>query len=199
MPEQTEATVKAGVTIAAELASREVELGVLRRTLGTDHPSIEAKKVEIEELRKKIAQLNRDDGVPSDQMRMLVPYRQIPELGVEYVRRFREVQIQSKILEFLTPLFEQAKVEEKKESPSVIVLDTAGPAERKSSPKRALIMAIGTAIGFLGALAFASVATRWAALRSADARIYRVATELMQAIRADVRALLRRRRDRGSV
>jgi hypothetical protein len=154
--------------------------------------------VEIDEFRKKIAELNRDDGAVRGQMRMLVPYRQIPELGVEYVRRFREVQIQSKILEFLTPLFEQAKVEEKKESPSVIVLDKAGPAERKTSPKRALIILAGTFLGFIGALVFASASTKWAALRAADASIYHVTTDLFRAVRDDLRRLFRRRRDRGS-
>jgi hypothetical protein len=32
-------------------------------------------------------------------------------------------------------LYEQAKVEEKRQTPSVLVLDKAGPAERKAKPK----------------------------------------------------------------
>ena len=128
----------------------------------------------------------------------MVPYRQIPDLGVAYVRRYREVQIQSKILEFLTPLYEQAKVEEKKESPSVIVLDRAGPAERKSSPKRSLIMLAGTLLGLIGAFVFGAASTRWADLRTRDARLYRIVTDLLQGVRDDLRRFFTRRQDKGS-
>jgi capsule polysaccharide export protein KpsE/RkpR len=199
MPEQTEETVKAGVSLAAELASKEVELSVLRRMVAKDHPSIVQKRIEVEELRKKIAELNNDAGGRDDEMRMMVPYRQIPDLGVAYVRRYREVQIQSKILEFLTPLYEQAKVEEKKESPSVIVLDRAGPAERKSSPKRSLIMLAGTLLGLIGAFVFGAASTRWADLRARDARLYHIVTDLLQGGRDDLRRFFTRRQDKGSL
>jgi uncharacterized protein involved in exopolysaccharide biosynthesis len=62
----------------------------------------------------------------------------MPDLGGEYVRRFRNFEIQYKILQFITPLYEQAKVEEKRQTPSVLILDKAGPAERKAKPKVSL-------------------------------------------------------------
>jgi uncharacterized protein involved in exopolysaccharide biosynthesis len=62
----------------------------------------------------------------------------MPDLGGEYIRRFRGVEIQYKILQFITPLYEQAKVEEKRQTPSVLILDNAVPAERKAKPKVSL-------------------------------------------------------------
>jgi uncharacterized protein involved in exopolysaccharide biosynthesis len=71
-------------------------------------------------------------------MKVLVPFKQAPELATQYVRLYRDLQIQNKILEFITPLYEQAKVEENRSTPSVVVLDHAGVPERKAKPKISL-------------------------------------------------------------
>lgn len=135
MPEQTEASIKAAAELSAQLALKEVQMGVLRRTQSVDNPIAAGTQIEIEELRNKLAGMNSTGAGPDGRMKILVPFSQIPDLGIEYVRRFREVEIQYKILQFITPLYEQAKVEERRQTPSVIVLDTAGPAERKAKPK----------------------------------------------------------------
>jgi uncharacterized protein involved in exopolysaccharide biosynthesis len=45
------------------------------------------------------------------------------------------VEIQYKILQFIAPLYEQAKVEENRSTPSVVVLDHASVPELKAKPK----------------------------------------------------------------
>lgn len=82
-------------------------------------------------------------------MNVFVPFSKMPDLGGEYIRRFREVEIQYKILQFITPLYEQAKVEEKRQTPSVLILDKAGPAERKSKPKISLYTLISFVVSSL--------------------------------------------------
>jgi uncharacterized protein involved in exopolysaccharide biosynthesis len=135
MPEQTEASIKAAAEIAGQLAIQEVQAGVLRRTQSKDHPSVMAAEIEIQELRNKLSQMNRGTGGADGEMKVLVPFNKVPDLGIEYLRRYREVEIQYKILQFITPLYEQAKVEERRQTPSVVVLDRAAPAERKAKPK----------------------------------------------------------------
>ncbi len=46
---------------------------------------------------------------------------------IEYFRIYREVEIQSKIMEVTLPLFEQAKMEEHKSIPTILVIDEAVP------------------------------------------------------------------------
>lgn len=148
VPEQTEASIKAGAELSAQLALRQVQAGVLRRTQSADHPSVVAAEMEIQELQHKLVQMNAGTGVAPGGMNVFIPFKKVPQMGLEYLRRYREVEIQYKILQFITPLFEQAKVEEKRETPSVIVLDRAVPAERKAKPKVALY----TLIAFVGSL-----------------------------------------------
>jgi capsule polysaccharide export protein KpsE/RkpR len=138
MPEQTEASIKAAAEITAQLALREVQVGVLRRTQSTDNPAVVAGQIEIDELRNKLSQMGSSGASIGKEMKVFVPFSKIPDLGMEYLRRYRDVEIQYKILQFITPLFEQAKVEERRQTPSVIVLDKAGPAERKAKPKASL-------------------------------------------------------------
>ncbi|MBX2991934.1 MAG: hypothetical protein KF749_12325 [Bacteroidetes bacterium] len=138
MPEQTEASIKAAAEITAQLALKEVQVGVLRRTQSKDNPVVVAGQIEIDELRNKLAQMSSSGVGVGPDMKVFVPFSKVPDLGMEYLRRYRDVEIQYKILQFITPLYEQAKVEERRQTPSVIVLDTAGPAERKSKPKASL-------------------------------------------------------------
>lgn len=138
MPEQTEASIKAAAEITAQLALKEVQAGVLRRTQSPEHPSVLAAMIEIDEIHRKLSQMNSGAGLTAGEMNVFVPFSKVPDLGGEYIRKYREVEIQYKILQFITPLFEQAKVEERRQTPSVIILDSAGPAERKAKPKVSL-------------------------------------------------------------
>lgn len=135
LPEQLEASIKAMAEIYGTLAVKEVEVDVLRKSLEPQHPSIAAAQLEVNSLTQKLRELNDGTNQPKGQMNILVPFGKAPDLGVKYVRLFREVEIQNKILEFVTPLYEQAKVEEQRATPSVIVLDSALVPERKAKPK----------------------------------------------------------------
>lgn len=75
-----------------------------------------------------------------------VPLEKVPELTMQYIRLYRDLEIQNKILEFALPLYEQAKVDEQKEIPVVLVLDQAVPGERKDTPKRMLIVLASTVL-----------------------------------------------------
>ena len=138
LPEQLAASIKAMAEISGQLAVKQVEVDVLRKSLSATHPSVIAAQLQADALQSKIRELNNGQGEVKGQMNILVPFRLAPDLGVKYVRLFREVEIQNKILEFVTPMYEQAKVEEQRATPSVIVLDYALAPERKAKPKALL-------------------------------------------------------------
>jgi len=143
LPEQVEASIKALAEITGQLAIKEVQANVLRRTQSLDNPTLMATQIEIDEIRNKLSQMNSGANFSKNEMNVFVPFSKMPDLGGEFIRRFRDVEIQYKILQFITPLFEQAKVEERRQTPSVLVLDKAGPAERKSKPKISLFCLLG--------------------------------------------------------
>lgn len=121
-----------GIASVAELygmkARKDIELGVLRKSTTKENALVQQLEIELNEISKKL--------------------NSFPEIGIESLRLYRDVAIHQKILEFLVPLHEQAKIDEQKDVPVILVLDKAVPAERKDKPKRSLIVALA-AVGAL--------------------------------------------------
>ncbi|GAJ22508.1 unnamed protein product, partial [marine sediment metagenome] len=69
-----------------------------------------------------------------------IPFAKLPELSLEYVRLLRDAKVQEAIYELLTQQYEQAKIMEVKDTPTVQILDRASPPEKKTSPKRSRIV-----------------------------------------------------------
>jgi len=113
-----------GLSVVADLyalkARLEVELGVLERTVDRDSPLIAQKRTELSEVNRQVSK--------------------IPETGLKSLRLLRDVLIHQKILEYITPLYEQASIDEQKEVPVILVLDKAVPAELKDTPNRTIIV-----------------------------------------------------------
>ncbi len=134
VPEQIESTIKSMSEIFSEQAQKEIAFNVLKRTYGEDSPITKNAEVEIQEIDKKINSLI-SSGNSIDGSNLLIPFKKAPSLGNKYLKIYRDLEIQYKILEFVQPLYEQAKVEEVRNSPSVLVLDEATVPQLKAKPK----------------------------------------------------------------
>lgn len=135
VPEQLEATVKSMSEIYANLYKKEIELNIAKQSYGLDHPITKGYEVEVEEVQKKINKLNAGVDASQKDVNLLIPFKKAPEIGNAYLKIYRNLEIQYKILEFIQPLYEQAKVEEVRNTPSVLILDDAFPADHKAKPK----------------------------------------------------------------
>ena len=142
VPEQLGATVKAMSDIYANLAQKEIEESVIRRTYGEDSPFTKQAEIAVEEIRKKIELINAGQNLSEDGVNLLIPFKKAPGLGYNYFKIYKDLEIQYKILEFVQPMYEEAKVEEARNTPSVLVLDYAVPAERKAKPKGSLYLVL---------------------------------------------------------
>lgn len=149
IPDQIKAAVQAAAAVQSQIALKEVELGVLARSTSADNPQRQAIRTELQELRKQLKTMKSGSSDEEKKFQIFAPFDKAPEIGIEYFRRYREVEIQGKILELLMPLYEQAKIEEQRDTPSVIVLDTAVPAVKASKPKRAILTIVITLGGFV--------------------------------------------------
>ena len=72
----------------------------------------------------------------------------IPSLGLEYIRRLRELKTQEALFEQLTKQFEMAKISEARDSSSLQVLDEAVTPLHRSKPKRSMIVILSTVTAF---------------------------------------------------
>lgn len=149
LPEQTAAAITAAAELKAEIIAKEVEVGVLSKYVSNSHTNLVRAKNELNELRGKYDEFrygssagNKSGNDNNDSKDLFLPFDEVPDIGLQYARLLREVKLQEKLLEFLLPQYEQAKIQEQKDTPTVQVLDPAIAPIKKSRPKRAIIVAI---------------------------------------------------------
>jgi tyrosine-protein kinase Etk/Wzc len=75
--------------------------------------------------------------------------KNIPQSGLEYLRKLRDVKYNETVFELLAKQFEIAKIDEAKEGQAIQVVDPAIEPDKKSKPKRSLIVVIGTLAGLM--------------------------------------------------
>ena len=68
---------------------------------------------------------------------------------MDYVRKLRDVKYYETIFDILARQFELAKLDEAKEGAIIQVVDPAVPPDKRSFPKRTLIVIVATFVGLL--------------------------------------------------
>jgi tyrosine-protein kinase Etk/Wzc len=141
----TKLVAQTEVQLESEIASEEVKLDLLKKIVSPDQNEVKLQEEKIALLKKQLNDVKNAPDVDNSILRL----KGKPEIVINYLRLVREVEIQNKILQFLLPVYEQAKIEEKKEMPSVLVLDQPSLPEYKVKPKRILVISIVTILIFV--------------------------------------------------
>lgn len=155
LSEQAKAAISAAADLRAKITELELQLKLLQSYATGSNPEVENLKLQIKELKSKLRKLeqgnNHNQGLD-------ISFSKAPSLGLRFIRLTREVKIQEAVFTILTQQYEQAKISEAKDMPTVQVLDYALPAEKKCKPKIKLNMAIAGSLSlFVGVfLAFLS-------------------------------------------
>lgn len=144
LPEQTRVAIETAALLKGQVLSNEVQLGVMESTLTPGHPDIDRVQKEIEELNIQLNTMDLGSGFDTSGNSNLFPnFSDVPELGIQLMRLSRDVEIQNKLFVFLTQQYEEAKIKEAKDTPTVQVLDVAIPIHKKLKPARIKILLIG--------------------------------------------------------
>jgi tyrosine-protein kinase Etk/Wzc len=165
LPDDVKSSAASLGDLYARKLKTELQLALLKRSTGIDNPAYTQLQMENEEIGKQLARF--------------------PDLGVESFRLYRNMLIQQKVLEFLIPLYEQARVEEHRDIPVMLVLDRGVPAERKAYPQRMLIVAVAFLSSLLVAIAWVLIVIRLRIFRADHPDRYR---ELMAELRVGGRS-----------
>jgi tyrosine-protein kinase Etk/Wzc len=149
MDAQTEASIKALAELKAQVAAKEVQLGVLTQFATSTNPDVLRLKDELRELKKQLGMLEKKGSNPeADAFPSL---SEAPELGLQYIRLKRDAVTHQKVYGLLTQQLEMAKIEEAKEDIAFQVIDKAIPPEKRIKPKRRLnVMLAGVVSLFAG-------------------------------------------------
>lgn len=145
IPEQTKAAITGAADLQAMIYMTEVELGIKEKYLRSDHAEVLELKAKLDQLKRKLGELqtgslqentNGKAGTAS----IFIPFNAVPDLGLQYARLYRDMVVQNKLYEVIFQMYEQAKIQESKDTPTIQVLDAAQIPLRKSKPKRTLLV-----------------------------------------------------------
>lgn len=140
---QATAAIEGIARIKAEIISKEVQLASLRNSMTDETNEVKTVQAAISRLKSQLGSMTGSGG-----MDIIPSMGNVPSLGVEYVRKLRELKIQEAIFEQLTKQFEVAKISEAKDSSTLQVLDEAVAPLRKSKPKRSLVVLLSAVTAF---------------------------------------------------
>lgn len=141
---QIQAATKGSLELEAEVKSEEVKLELLKKLLSPDQSEVRMQEDKIAAMRKQL-----EETVNSDFSENRLNLKGSPAIILSYYRLRRDVEIQNKILVTLIPLLEQSKIEENRETPTVLILDNPNVPDKKSKPKRLYIIIFSTLLVFI--------------------------------------------------
>lgn len=138
------ATTQASITLESEIKAEEIKLELLKKLLSPDQSEVKTQETKIAAMKKQLNEILTTED-PDTRLKL----KGTPQTILDYLRLTRSVEIQNKLLVFLLPIYEQAKIEEVKEMPSVSILDPPVVPEIKVKPKRLTITFLATVAVFM--------------------------------------------------
>jgi tyrosine-protein kinase Etk/Wzc len=143
---QARTLIESAATLRAQIGAKEVQLQGMRTYATDNNPSVIEGEQELAALRSQLANLagsGQDSGEG-----LLVSKGKVPEAGLEYLRRLRDVKYYETISELIAKQYEIAKLDEAKQGSTIQVVDRAIPPDSHSSPKRTITVLLALVAAF---------------------------------------------------
>ena len=155
---QTEQIIASLGTLKGSLMAKEVELNIRRRSgVSQTNPQYMALIYEIDELRQKIAELEK--GTVNSSGFESVALEALPELQKRFAQLMRDRAMQEALSVQLAQQVKQAEIAEESDEISFLPLDSAIPPLLRIKPNRKLNLLLGGMLGVMFAVAYVMLQT----------------------------------------
>ncbi len=134
--------------LRAAIIEAEMKIGILETTVDSNNRELQNQRRALRQLQNTYQRELVGADLEARGFDVFHPMAALPEIGQQYIRLFRELEIQNTIHEFLYPQFEQASILLDDQSRNMQIVDEPHLPTYKDSPKRAFIV-IG---GFMASL-----------------------------------------------
>lgn len=140
---QTRVSIEKAGEIKGTIMAKEVELKVALQTLKRDNPIINRLQTELDELKIQFEHLQFGNSIPFEEQKdYFIPFADVPEVGSRLAEFLRDVKVQETVWQLLNQQFYSAKIQEARDTPTIQVLDAAVSPERRTRPKRKLLVVV---------------------------------------------------------
>ena len=171
LPKQTEAFLEQMAELRAGGVQAQVQYEALRDQLGANNAQVRALQNVAEAANRQYQQ-----ALAGSEEVLPVAQDSVPGVARQYAALELEREVQTRILEVIGPMYEQARFDEEREIEAVQVVDHAVPPTLKAKPKRSVIVIAATLSAFLLAVLFVLLYTWWQRRHAYVALRFREAT-----------------------
>jgi tyrosine-protein kinase Etk/Wzc len=185
--DETKAAIDAYAKMKSELSLKEAEYEAARSGASDENPYVNNLRREIEASRDELRKLEQGGGANGFGVGFGVSFQHLPVVAAQFARRYQDFKIQQEAYAALYQQYEYARVLEARDAPTLTVLDYAQPPERRSSPRRTVIVGAMLVFSLLAGILFAFIAEYFVYIKAARPEEYQgwrdVAGELVKLVR----------------
>jgi uncharacterized protein involved in exopolysaccharide biosynthesis len=171
---QGRSMIEVTARLRAQISAKEVQLGAMRTFAAEGNPELQRAQQELEALRRELSRNEGSSAAPAANMDAN------RASGLDNLGRLRDVKYYEFLYELLAKQYELAKIDEAKDATIIQVVDKAIEPDRKSRPKRALIVIFAAFVTLIGAVI-------WVFVREAVTKGSPEQTARLNALRRHVR------------
>ena len=168
---QAKAQIETAGTLVATLAEQIIKKEIAERVMEPDNPKLGLLAIEVEATRKAVDRMlmgtETTDSI-SELPGIIIPFKDIPDLGLGALQLIRDLEIQNAIYKFVRQEYEKSKLEEDKEIAQVIPLDKAFPPDSRSKPARTMMVILAAGLSLFVSILLAYVFEAFTNLDPAD-------------------------------
>ena len=185
LEEQTKSAIEMAANLYSQIALKEVALHIAEKSMEPTHPEVRQLRYELAELRKQLAKVENGSGLNKDTY--IVPFSEVPDLGMQYTFLTKDLEVFKSVYKVLTQQYEQARIQELKDTPTLSILDPPSLPDKKSKPQRRLIVMVAGLLGIVVSFLAVFFLEYLSRLRAADAQKYATLAQSWETLRSDFR------------
>jgi uncharacterized protein involved in exopolysaccharide biosynthesis len=145
--------------LRAQTAAKEIQLKVMKTYATPFNRDVKQAEEELAGIREQLKNLEAKGSAHYGNT--VIPTDQIPALGTEYLRKYREFKFQEVLFELLSKQYEAARLDEANNVTTIQVIDSATVPDYKARPKRASIVIAATMVGFFFSIILVFFSEYW--------------------------------------
>ncbi len=141
---QGRSIIEVTARLRAQISAKEVQLGAMRTFAAEGNPELQRTQDELQALKRELGRI--EGSLP---VAVAGKGGEAGHTGLDNLGRLRDVKYYEFLYELLAKQYELAKIDEAKDATIIQIMDKAIEPDRKSKPRRTLIVLISTFVALL--------------------------------------------------
>jgi len=151
---QAKAMIEGFAQLRALVAAKQVDVQALRSYSTENNPDVQLAERQLSSLQLEASRLEQSNHSPGFAEMGLAD---VPGAGLEYLRADHELRYTQALFDMLMKQYDVARLDEAKDAAIIQVVEPAIEPDRKSSPKRALIIELFAIVGLFSGCILARI------------------------------------------